>query len=33
MTSMTETGAATQVYQVEIKASPEQIWAALTTPE
>lgn len=28
----TETGLATQVYQVFIKASPEKIWKAITTP-
>jgi uncharacterized protein YndB with AHSA1/START domain len=31
MTTMTEQ--ATQVYQVFIKATPEQIWEAITTPE
>jgi uncharacterized protein YndB with AHSA1/START domain len=31
MTTMTAT--ATQVYQVFIKATPEQIWEAITTPE
>jgi uncharacterized protein YndB with AHSA1/START domain len=31
MTTMTET--TTQVYQVFIKATPEQIWEAITTPE
>lgn len=29
----TATGLVTQVYQVFIKASPEKIWAAITTPE
>jgi uncharacterized protein YndB with AHSA1/START domain len=29
----TTTAGATQVYQVFIKASPEQIWEAITTPE
>ncbi len=29
----TTTGSATQVYQVFIKASPEKIWEAITTPE
>jgi uncharacterized protein YndB with AHSA1/START domain len=29
----TTTARATQVYQVLIKASPERIWAAITTPE
>ena len=29
----TTTATDTQVYQVFIKASPEQIWEAITTPE
>jgi uncharacterized protein YndB with AHSA1/START domain len=33
MTTMTETNLATQVYQVFIKATPEQIWDAITKPE
>jgi uncharacterized protein YndB with AHSA1/START domain len=32
MTTMTETALATQVYQVFIKATPEQIWDAITKP-
>jgi uncharacterized protein YndB with AHSA1/START domain len=32
MTTMTEINLATQVYQVFIKATPEQIWEAITTP-
>ena len=32
MTTMTERALATQVYQVFIKASPEKIWEAITTP-
>jgi uncharacterized protein YndB with AHSA1/START domain len=33
MTTMTEINLVTQVYQVFIKATPEQIWDAITTPE
>jgi uncharacterized protein YndB with AHSA1/START domain len=33
MTTMIETNLAIQVYQVFIKASPEQIWDAITKPE
>jgi len=33
MTTMTETSLATQVYQVFIKATPEQIWDAITKAE
>ena len=33
MTTMTETALATQVYRVFIKATPEQIWDAITKPE
>ena len=33
MTTMTETGLATQVYQVFVKATPERIWDAITKPE
>ena len=33
MTTMTEERLATQVYQVFIKATPEQIWEAITKPE
>jgi uncharacterized protein YndB with AHSA1/START domain len=33
MTTMTEPALATQVYQVFIKATPEQIWDAITKPE
>jgi uncharacterized protein YndB with AHSA1/START domain len=33
MTTMTEINLATQVYQVFIKATPEQIWDAITKPE
>jgi uncharacterized protein YndB with AHSA1/START domain len=33
MTTTTTTAQATQVYQVFIKASPEAIWEAITTPE
>jgi uncharacterized protein YndB with AHSA1/START domain len=33
MTSMTEIHQTTQVYQVFINASPEQIWEAITKPE
>jgi uncharacterized protein YndB with AHSA1/START domain len=33
MTTMTQTQTETQVYQVFIKASPEQIWDAITNPE
>jgi uncharacterized protein YndB with AHSA1/START domain len=33
MTTMTQTNLTTQVYQVFIKATPEQIWEAITTPE
>ena len=33
MTTMTEQALATQVYQVFIRATPEQIWEAITTPE
>jgi uncharacterized protein YndB with AHSA1/START domain len=33
MTIMSETGAATQVYRVYIKATPEAIWDAITKPE
>ena len=33
MTTMTEINLATQVYQVFIKARPEQIWDAITKPE
>jgi uncharacterized protein YndB with AHSA1/START domain len=32
-TTTTETGVTTQVYQVFIKATPEQIWEAITKPE
>jgi uncharacterized protein YndB with AHSA1/START domain len=33
MTTETETATATQVHQVYIKASPEQVWDAITKPE
>jgi uncharacterized protein YndB with AHSA1/START domain len=33
MSTMTEPALATQVYAVFIKATPEQVWAAITTPE
>jgi uncharacterized protein YndB with AHSA1/START domain len=33
MTTITETSLATQVYQVFIKATPDQIWDAMTKPE
>jgi uncharacterized protein YndB with AHSA1/START domain len=33
MTTMTDTGVATQVYRVFIKATPEAIWEAITAPE
>ena len=33
MTTMTETNVTTQIYQVFIKATPEAIWDAITTPE
>jgi uncharacterized protein YndB with AHSA1/START domain len=33
MTTMTEINLTTQVYQVFIKATPEQVWAAITKPE
>jgi uncharacterized protein YndB with AHSA1/START domain len=33
MTTMTDTALATQVYRVFIKATPEQIWDAITKPE
>jgi len=33
MTTMTETNLATQVYKVFIKATPEQVWDAITKPE
>jgi uncharacterized protein YndB with AHSA1/START domain len=33
MTTMTEINLTTQVYQVFIKATPEQIWEAITKPE
>jgi uncharacterized protein YndB with AHSA1/START domain len=33
MTTITETNLITQVYQVFIKATPEQIWDAITKPE
>jgi uncharacterized protein YndB with AHSA1/START domain len=33
MTTTTETGVATQVYRVYIKATPEAIWDAITKPE
>jgi uncharacterized protein YndB with AHSA1/START domain len=33
MTTMTETGVTTQVYRVFIKATPEAIWEAITTPD
>jgi uncharacterized protein YndB with AHSA1/START domain len=33
MTTMTETSVTTQVYRVFIKATPEAIWEAITTPE
>jgi uncharacterized protein YndB with AHSA1/START domain len=33
MSTITETGVATQIYQVFIKATPEQIWDAITKPE
>ncbi|HET7856527.1 MAG TPA: SRPBCC family protein [Gaiellaceae bacterium] len=33
MTTQTETGVTTQVYQVFIKATPEAIWDAITSPE
>ena len=33
MTTMTETGVTTQVYQVFIKATPQAIWDAITRPE
>jgi uncharacterized protein YndB with AHSA1/START domain len=33
MTTATQTGVATQVYRVYIKATPQAIWEAITTPE
>ena len=33
MSTMTETGTTTQVHRVFIKATPEAIWEAITTPE
>ena len=33
MSTLTQTGVATQVYRVYIKASPEAIWDAITKPE
>jgi uncharacterized protein YndB with AHSA1/START domain len=33
MTTMTDTGVATQVYRVFIKATPEAIWEAITKPD
>jgi uncharacterized protein YndB with AHSA1/START domain len=33
MTTATETGVATQVYRIYIKATPEAIWDAITKPE
>jgi uncharacterized protein YndB with AHSA1/START domain len=33
MTTMEETGVATQVYRVYIKASPQAIWDAITSPD
>ena len=33
MTTVTETAATTQVYEVFIKAAPERIWEAITSPE
>jgi uncharacterized protein YndB with AHSA1/START domain len=33
MSTMTRTALTTQVYQVFIKATPERIWEAITTPE
>ena len=33
MTTITEAGVTTQVYQVYIKATPQKIWDAITTPE
>ena len=33
MTTKTETAVTTQVYQVYIKASPEAIWEAITSPD
>ena len=33
MTTMTQTGMATQVYRVYIRATPEAIWEAITKPE
>jgi uncharacterized protein YndB with AHSA1/START domain len=33
MTTSTDTSVTTQVYRVYIKATPEAIWAAITTPE
>ena len=33
MTTMTETNVTTQIYQVFIKATPEAIWDAITSPE
>jgi uncharacterized protein YndB with AHSA1/START domain len=33
MTAATETGVTTQVYRIYIKATPEAIWDAITTPE
>jgi uncharacterized protein YndB with AHSA1/START domain len=33
MTTMTETGVTTQVYQVYIRATPQAIWEAITSPE
>jgi uncharacterized protein YndB with AHSA1/START domain len=33
MTTMTETNLATQIYQVFIRATPDQIWEAITKPE
>lgn len=32
MTTATEAGMATQVYQLDIKASQEQVWDAITNP-
>jgi uncharacterized protein YndB with AHSA1/START domain len=33
MTTITETNLATQLYQVFIRATPERIWEAMTTPD
>ena len=33
MTTMTEINLATSVYQVFIRATPEQLWEAITKPE